>query len=153
MILDTMENAKQYEGICPGVDRMLKEMKAYTPDNYPGGRLELDGKNLFMMLNSYETRPVEGAPSEAHRKYVDVMYMVEGEEIIYVKPTSRLSNVTKTYDPEGDCLLADTDADATPVHLKAGSFVVLLPQDAHTPNCRVDGPMQVKKIVGKVCIG
>lgn len=153
MILDTMENAKQYAGINAGIDRMLKEMQAYTPDNYPGGRIELDGNQLFMLLNSYETRAVDGALSEAHRKYVDVMYMVEGEEIIYVKPTAQLSNVTKAYDPEGDCLLADTDGDATPVHLKAGSFVVLFPQDAHTPNCRVSEPMQVKKIVGKVCIG
>jgi hypothetical protein len=49
-------------------------------------------------------------------------------------------------------LLADFDTDATPVRLEAGSFVVLFPQDAHSPACHVDGPVNVKKIIGKVRI-
>ena len=153
MILDTMENAKQYVGLNPNVDCILEAMKAYTPDNYPGGRVELDGSRLFMLLNSYETHELGDSLSEAHRKYVDVMYMVEGEETIYVKPTSQLQNVTKEYDPAIEALLAKTDADVTPVLLKAGSFVVLFPQDAHTPACHANGPCNVKKIIGKVQIG
>lgn len=153
MILDTMENAKQYQGLNSDVDRVLEAMQAYTPDNYPGGRVELDGDRLFMLLNSYETGSPEGALCEAHRQYLDVMYMVEGEETIYVKPTSQLKNVTKEYDPAIEALLGETDADATPVRLTAGSFIVLFPQDAHTPAMYADGPCQVKKIIGKVRIG
>ena len=80
------------------------------------------------------------------------MYMVEGEETIYVKPSSQLSNITSAYDANGDYLLADFDQDATPVHLTAGSFIILLPQDAHAPGCWVDSPKDVKKIVGKVLL-
>ena len=78
------------------------------------------------------------------------MYMVEGEETIYVKPTSQLSNITMEYDPAGDALLAAMDADATPVRLTAGSFIVLMPQDAHAPACWVGEAKGVKKIIGKV---
>ena len=80
------------------------------------------------------------------------MYMVEGEETIYVKPVSQLSNITAEYNPDGDYLLADFDADATPVHLTAGSFIILLPQDAHAPNCWYGEAKNVKKIVGKVLL-
>ena len=153
MIFDSMSNAKQYAGLNPDIDRILEAMQQYTPDNYPGGRIELDGSRLFMLLNQYETRSVEGAQSEAHQQYIDVMYMIEGEEIIYVKDSAQLKNITMPYNPEKECLLGDTDADATPIHMTPGRFVVLYPQDAHTPNCRVDGPMNVKKIVGKVRIG
>ncbi|MBQ2785605.1 MAG: YhcH/YjgK/YiaL family protein [Oscillospiraceae bacterium] len=153
MILDTMENAKQYAGLNPDLDRILEAMKAYTPDNYPGGRIELDGSRLFMLLKSYETHALGESLSEAHRNYLDVMYMVEGEETIYVKPTAQLKNVTKEYDPAIEALLAKTDEDVTPVLLKAGSFVVLFPQDAHTPACHANGPCMVKKIIGKVQIG
>ena len=152
MILDTMENAKQYAGLHPNIDRVLQAMQAYTPENYPGGRVELDGNNLFMLLNNYETYDAQGALSEAHRKYIDVFYMVEGEETIYVKPTAQLKNVTAEYDGDKDCLLADTDEDATPVHLTAGSFVILFPQDAHTPACHAKNSCKVKKIIGKVRI-
>lgn len=153
MILDTMENAKQYQGLNPNIDRVLQEMQAYTPDNYPGGRVELDGSNLFMLLNSYETHGLDTAFTEAHRQYIDVFYMVEGEEIIYVKPTAQLKNVTAEYSAEKDCLLADVDEDMIPVRLTAGSFVILFPQDAHAPACHPGNPCKVKKIIGKVCIG
>lgn len=152
MILDTMEHAKQYVGLFPGVDRVLEAVRAYSPDNYPCGKVELEGNDLYLLLNSYETHTPEGALCEAHRQYLDVMYMVQGEETIYVKPVEQLRCVTKEYDPAIEALLGQTDSDATAVRLTAGSFIVLLPQDAHTPACHTDGPQHVKKIIGKVRI-
>ena len=152
MIFDFITNAKQYAGINTGVNQVLEEMQKYTPENYPAEVLQLNGNDVYMMFGCYETHPKEEAVAEAHRQYIDVMYMVEGEELIYVKHTEDLKNVTKEYNPEIDALLGDLDADAMPILLKAGSFVVLFPQDAHSPACVVDSPMTVKKIVGKVRI-
>ena len=150
MIFDQMKNASCYKGILPAVTTALEKMTAYTPDNYPGGKVEIDGDNLFLLLNSYETHDPNSAQFEAHQKYIDVMYMVEGEEIIYVKPTDSLQVITKEYDPAIDALLAKLDNDATPVRLTAGTFVVLFPQDAHAPACFDTAPQTVKKIIGKV---
>ncbi len=152
MIFDSLTNAKQYKGLHAGVDRLLEEMKKVTAQAYPQNTLYLDGNNLYMMFGCYETHPRQEAVAEAHRQYIDVMYMVEGEELIYVKHTENLQNITKEYNLEIDALLGGLDADAMPILLKAGSFVVLFPQDAHSPACVVDSPMTVKKIVGKVRI-
>lgn len=152
MILDTINHAGQYTGLNARLDTALNAMKAYTPDNYPGGKIELDGENLFLLLNSYETHAASGALCEAHRKYLDVMYMVEGEETIYVKPTEQLLSVTQPYSSNIDALLGQTDANATPVRLTAGSFLVLFPQDAHTPACDTESRHTVKKIIGKVAL-
>lgn len=153
MILDTLKNADYYRGLNAGIDKVLEEFKKYTPDNYPTGKLELNGDKLFMIFNNYETHSYVGATAEAHRQYIDVMYMVEGCETICVKPVDQLSQITKEYDPAIDALLAKTDADATLAHLVPGSFIVLFPQDAHSPGCHVDSPSAVKKIVAKVRIG
>ena len=150
MILDQLKNAKQYEGIHAGVDKALEAMKQYTSDNYPFGKVEIDGDNVFLLLNCYETRAKEESKAEAHRKYIDVMYMVEGAETIYVKSVDSLKHITAEYTPEMEALLGDTDEDATAVRLEAGSFVVLFPQDAHSPACYADGKQTVKKIIGKV---
>jgi YhcH/YjgK/YiaL family protein len=152
MILDTLANAAQYKGIHAGIDQVLEAAKAYTPENYPSGRVVLDGDNVFMNMAAYETHATETAVFEAHKQYIDVMVMVEGTETIYVKATDALSHVYQEYKPEVEALLADFDTDATPVRLEAGSFVVLFPQDAHSPACHVDGPVNVKKIIGKVRI-
>lgn len=153
MIFDSLTNAKQYVGLNAGIDTVLKEAAAYTADNFPKERRVLDGDALFMNFANYETHAAETACFEAHRKYADVMVMIEGEETIYVKNTAALQNITKEYDAEGDYLLAALDTDRTAVRLTAGSFVVLFPQDAHAPGCDADGKAPVKKIIGKVLLG
>lgn len=150
MILDTITNASVYEGLHAGINLALKAVAEYTPENYETGRIEIDGDNVFLNRLAYDTSDPAKAKFEAHRAYIDVMYMVEGEETIYVKPTDQLSNITMDYDPAGDALLADFDTDATAVHLTAGSFIVLMPQDAHAPGCVYGESKAVKKIVGKV---
>ena len=152
MILDSLANASLYRGINEGVDRLLAEACKYGADNYPNGKVELDGDELYMIFAEYDTKDADGALAEAHRKYIDVMVMVDGEETIYVKNTDRLSCVTMEYDGEKDALLARTDKDTTAVDLRSGSFVVLFPQDAHTPACHAATPSHVKKIIGKVRI-
>lgn len=162
MIVDTIENAKQYRGIHPGIDRILEAVRTYTPDNYPVGRVYLDSEKLYMNLEEYETHARMDGMAEAHQKCIDVMYIVEGAETVYVKPTARLWNIVKEYDPGKDILLAGIDEDASPIRLEEGSFLVLFPQDAHGPGChaaetdfyassfQVPVPGKVKKIVGKV---
>lgn len=150
MILDKASNASLYKMVLPQIVTALEKASLYTPDNYPGGCVEVDGKNLFLILNSYETHSPESALMEAHKKYVDVMYMLEGEEIVYVKPTDNLSHITQAYDEINDALLASLDDDATPVRLKEGSFLVLFPDDAHAPGCYVNSSKRVKKIIAKI---
>ena len=154
MILDTIKNASLYAGIHEGIDKVLSLAKDYTPENYPSGRLNVDGDSVYMIFANYETHTKSGALTEAHRKYIDVMYMVEGSETIYVKPTDKLLNVTKEYDPSIEALLADTDDDTTAVCLEEGSFIVLFPDDAHAPACDPlpKTNVKVKKIIGKVLI-
>ena len=154
MIVDRIENKALYAGISVGINKVLEFAKDLTPDTYPTERVYLDGDALFINVPKYVTHLREGAVTEAHRKYIDVMYMVEGSENIYVKPTAKLSKITKEYDPEGDALLADTDDDTTAVRLEAGMFLVLFPDDAHAPACDPlpDTGVSVKKIIAKVLI-
>lgn len=153
MILDTMENAGRYACAVKGLAEMLAAETAYAGQAGATGGQKVRGDAMYIIDSRYETKPVdEGARLEAHRKYIDVMYMLEGEEIILVKPTDRLQRVTQAYDAAGDALLAAVDGDETAVRLKAGDVVVLLPQDAHCPARCVDGIGKVHKLIGKLAV-
>ena len=106
-----------------------------------------------MNFAEYDTNPTSAAKFEAYRKYVDVMYMVEGCETIYVKNVDKLRSVTDEYNPEIEALLADFEEDSTAVRLEKGDVIILFPQDAHAPGCIADAHCKVKKIIGKVCLG
>lgn len=152
MIFDSIENAKMYYGLHKGIAAAFEQMKDYTSDNYPDGKVIVDGDNVFLNTAPYETAVKNNPTFEAHRKYIDVMFMVDGDEIIYVTPTSKLSDITQEYSAEKDVLLAGPEPDAIPVRIKSGQFVILFPQDAHAPACAADKPMLVKKIIAKVKI-
>lgn len=149
MIFDTIENAGKYAGLFPNVDCVLASLKDIKAEAYPEKKVTLDGDNAFLLPNAYKTHCTADAKFEAHCKYADVMYMVEGEEIIYVKPTKDLKKITMPYKDDCDALLAEFEEGTSSIRLTAGSFVILLPEDAHAPACCADAPSEVKKIIGK----
>jgi len=150
MIYSTMDQAGRYLDMHPGIGRILEEAARYSPQDEFGKRITLAGDDLYMLLTEYDTHEKSDGFMEAHRKYADVMCMIEGEETICVKPTALLHHITQAYDESRDALLADTEEDCCEIRLHPGEFVILFPEDAHAPGCRANGPSHVKKIVGKV---
>ncbi|MEN6636303.1 MAG: YhcH/YjgK/YiaL family protein [Clostridiaceae bacterium] len=150
MILDLLEHAAQYEAISEGLREAFYAIRTVTLDPYVTGKTEIVPDKLFLLKNAYAPKEF-GAESllEAHRSFIDVMYMVEGEELIYVKPTERLRRIDKPYDPSIEALLTRPEGDETAVLLQKGQFLVLFPQDAHCPANRA-GSESVKKIICKV---
>ena len=153
VILDCMKNAGLYAHVVEGLEELLAAEAAYAARPEAEGGERIHGDAMFINDCRYETKPVDAdARSEAHRKYIDVMYMIDGEETIYVKPTDRLRKVTQPYDASIEALLANLDGDETAVRLQAGQFIVLFPQDAHCParSAGEDGP--VHKLIGKLAV-
>ena len=152
MILDKVENAARYAGVHAGIPVAVAAALKLNAATYQKGRVDVDGDNIYLNCAEYDTHDREGALSEAHRAYLDVMVVVEGVETVYVKRTVALKNVTKPYDASIAALLADTAADVSAVRLEKGDFLVLFPEDAHAPGCHADAPSHVKKAIGKVKI-
>lgn len=41
----------------------------------PVGRYELDGDNIFVLIQDQTTAPVENKRAESHRNYIDIQYL------------------------------------------------------------------------------
>ena len=93
------------------------------------------------------TKPWEGAQLEAHRAYLDVQLVLEGQDTIGWAPVDTLTPVGE-FDTENDyCMYTGDNA---PTVIKAGYCCVLFPEDAHAPNCHLEQPNDYKKIVVKL---
>jgi YhcH/YjgK/YiaL family protein len=112
-------------------------------------RIELAGDRVFAMIQHYETKPVAKGAWEAHRKYLDIQYVAEGQELMgYANLGSMAAG---SYDAEKDFLLLQGQGSF--VTLTAGMFTILLPEDAHMPQIAVgDVPSPVKKVVLKIVV-
>ena len=114
--------------------------------NLSDGRYELDGDD-YVNIQTYTTKP--DADFEAHRDYVDIQYMISGEEMIGVTDYNKCQT-TVEYDSEKDIEFLSGEGE---YHLmKSGDFMVLYPEDAHKPSISadVDFPSAVRKAVVKV---
>ena len=146
MIFDTLKNVDNYKGLGRVYDA-LKFLSETDFSKIELGRYELDGDNIFYMVQSYDTDP-DKTISEAHKKYIDIQYMVEGEEIIGVADISEDKELTEAKE-ENDVWFYNCKTE--PLTLLAGKYMVLYPNDLHCPGVATNGTaLTCRKVVVKV---
>ena len=148
MILDTLQTCSPYRELSPRIACGLDWLKHFSPDS-PDGRVDIDGDDVFALIQSYDSMPASEKQYESHRTYADIQYVASGNEVIYYAPTPSLHAVT-IYDPKKDFSLYADPAVSTPLHLGPGSFAIFLPPDGHKPGCISGAACRIKKVVIKV---
>jgi YhcH/YjgK/YiaL family protein len=151
MVLDILANAARYESLNPRFAKAFAFLR--TVDGTQAlGRHDLDGDHCFALVQTYETKPVEKAKFEAHRKYIDVQFIHSGRETILWAPLASMKEETMAYSEEKEAALWKLVPDVTPLHMSAGHFAILFPEDAHAPCIEWEKPEQVFKVVVKVAV-
>ena len=150
MIYAKNKDARVYRGIHPGLDRALElicpEFLSRLKD---GERVDIDGDKVYCTRFTYETIPESESFFEAHRRYLDIHLMLEGEEHVDVSHPDDL--VLREAKEENDFYAYDGVAQYA-MDLKPGNFLVVFPGDAHRIKVQIAGPKTVTKAVFKVCL-
>jgi len=171
MILDQINNARLYAGLninftAEHVETAEKNYiinpvantrfaKAFeilndkTLQKKQDGRYAFEGDDLFYTIQRYMTKPMSEGKLEAHRKYIDIQFSLNGQEIIGYTPLNELT-IAGEYNPQKDIAFYNTPKDFSKVLLKPGLFCILFPDDAHLPCRQVDKPAEVRKVVIKI---
>ncbi|MBS0028978.1 YhcH/YjgK/YiaL family protein [Chitinophaga sp. 22321] len=150
MILDTLQNAHLYYRL--GV-KFIKAFEYLAQTDLAGlekGKYEIDGTNIFAIVNEYDTVDAATEQMESHKKYIDVQYIVSGSELIG-HDFLQDQTPSKAYDETADYQLFA----GHPVffsRLEKGMFAIFFPGDLHMPNIQVSTPMPVKKVVIKIAV-
>ncbi len=150
MILDSLSNSDFYVSAHPLFSAAFDYLKKFDPAT-PDGTYELDGKNLFAVVQRYETAPEATRKWEAHRVYADIQCIIAGREKMLHAPVGELV-VTAPYNEARDVEKYGDEGvtNVSPLLVPAGTFCVFFPQDGHKPNCMVERPEAILKVVMKV---
>ena len=115
------------------------------------GEYEIDGRDVFVRINTYATEDKINKKPEAHNQYIDVQYLGAGEEIIYFTPRRAEHIVVEDHADESDLLFYEEIEEKDHVVLQTGDFAVFFPWELHRPGCSTKNGMQeVQKIVVKI---
>lgn len=125
---------------------MEKEYKSATP-----GATDLElGNAIVAHFQEYTTITENEIQYEAHQKFYDIQFVLEGNEILSVYNTAALIAVGQ-YDVQNDITFYDEPVGkASQIVLHPGDFAILGATDAHKPKLQLNGAEKVKKIVIKV---
>ena len=114
----------------------------------PVGWIELE-EGVRASIQRYTSFAWDANRFETHEKYFDVQYVIEGEETCGVSTRDNLVTAIP-YDDKNDITFYEEPKRYGVVHLNAGEFIILSPDDVHKPRCQADKPMEIKKVVIKV---
>ena len=108
----------------------------------------IEGDRLYVVIALDEGAGIERAVLEAHRKYIDIQFVIEGTDLIGWKPVRECTHVSQPYDASKDVeLYGGRPLSWNPV---AGpAFAIYFPGDAHAP---LGGTGRLRRAIVKVGI-
>jgi biofilm protein TabA len=146
MIIDYIDNLEEYK--THKYYKFLQQIKNTNWVDLPDGKVKLDNDNYYG-IDSLNTKDKSLGFWESHKKYVDIHYIISGEEIIGYENIRNLE-LDNAYNPEKD-LITYKGSVNNPILMKAGMFAILTQQDAHMPNIYIEGASKLlRKVVFKL---
>ena len=80
MIIDNFKNCERYYSVNKRFKKSFDYISETDFEKLPCGRYEIEGKNLYVNVDEYETKLV--SKPEYHKSYIDIQFLVNGEEYI-----------------------------------------------------------------------
>ena len=149
MVYDKIDNIENYKGLSEDIYEGLKFLKSATPELVCGVH-EINPR-VKAIVSEYETKAVNENGYEAHKKYIDIQYLLSGAEKVFCQPVEKLKE-TKPYKEDIEAAFYTANIQPIEMELGNGYFAVYYPQDGHMPCLCVENPEDVKKVVVKVKI-
>ena len=139
-------NINFYKSIPNKFDSCINFINNFKINPLPPGRYDLNGDG-FVNVCEYETTDEENCIKEAHKKYIDVHYMVSGAELA---KQAFIDEVAVNFYKEDDDYVAVTGNFNRSFVLKEGDVFIAYPEDAHLTRISVASAEKVKKLIFKI---
>ena len=128
------------------IQKAIEYLKNTNFNDFPDGKINIDNE-IWANLQTYYTK--DDALFEAHRKYIDIQFMLEGQEKISVCDYNNcLSEIPYNEEKDIEFLKSNEWKD---IEMNSGDFLILYPKDAHKPSISINNEKHyVRKLVIKV---
>ena len=152
MIVDHLDHAGFYHRLGSRFVTAFDYLSSTDFAKVAPGKVLVDGEDVFAMVQTYESRLRNAATTwEAHRRYIDIQYIVAGSEQMGYGRLDALE-VTQPYHEGNDVVLFKEKPEHAYdfVRVSAGMFTIFAPHDAHLPGVALDQAAAVSKVVMKI---
>lgn len=147
MIFDQLKNSKNYYTLGENFTRAFEYLSSTDFTSLEPGKYEIEGENIFAIVQEYDTKPATAGKWEAHKKYADIQFIVFGKEKIGYSNFQKMI-VTQDYNNEKDVMYLKGEGNF--LTAESGYFALFFPTDIHMPCIALNISTTVRKVVVKV---
>jgi len=148
MILDTLAQADRYLSLHPLFARAFAFLRSPDLTTLAPGRHDIQGEQLFAIVEACRGRTRMEAKLECHRRYIDIQLVLEGVDEMGWKPLAECVDPATDYDAARDIRFFK-DSPASWIATPPGAFCLFFPDDAHAPLVSSD---MIRKVVVKIAV-
>lgn len=146
MILDHIDNIENYKGISKNMDTAIDFIIGNDLSDFSVGKYSVDGDDVFFVVQENEAKDVEEGSSDTRNKYIDIQYIINGQELIGCAPGMLLS-VVEEYNASKDKIIFVGTEERR--RLTECMFGIYFSEDEHVQSVD-DEKVIVKKAVFKI---
>ena len=146
MIIDKLENLKQYASVNPLFPKVIEFLEQNDLNTLEAGKHEIVGKDLFVNIQMAKGRIPAEATIETHNNMIDIQIPLSDAETFGY--TQRDALPAAEYNAEKDITKIPGLAADSYITCQPGMMAIFFPQDGHAP-C-IAGVPEIKKAIFKV---
>ena len=151
MIYDEIKNVHTYFSLNGRLKEGFQFLLNSDLKNLKDGRHIIKGDEIYANVQTLNTKPVEEQKWEAHKKYIDIQYVIRGREKMGFGVLSDFNKTVVPYDENKDVMFLEGE-NYSYIDVKEGSFVIFYPNDVHAPMLSVDSSEEIKKVIVKIAV-
>jgi YhcH/YjgK/YiaL family protein len=148
MILSALSQSDRYAALHPLFARAFNYIRSTDLFALAPGRYPIAGDDLIAIVEQVPGKTREMAKLEAHRRYIDIQLVLQGDETMGWKPLADCLNPVSEHSMEKDIRFFH-DAPASWVAVPPDHFCIFFPEDAHAP---LVGNGTIRKVIFKVAV-
>lgn len=151
MMLGRISGVAAQQSILPAaIVRALEALRGVDLDTMAPGRYDIEGDELFYLVQDAELRALEESRAEAHQSYADIQIPLSARERYgFALPQAGLKPCDDEFESR-DLAFYPAPANESFIDADPGDYLVFLPGELHRPCLIVKDKETIRKIVVKV---
>lgn len=149
MIIDSIENASRYFMLHPSLEQAFDKLEEIIDvPNIESAKNEIVKDHLYVNTIVGDSKDFDNSIWESHDKYIDIHFLIEGEEQLYFAEEGSLE-VETPYNEEKDVTIFNGEG-GNEIFLPKNGFVIYFPGEIHKTMVNTKKTNLIKKVVVKL---
>src|SRR6476659_5128182 len=134
MILGNINHlGQEVKGLPQAIQKGIDYLKSTDFSKLEDKKYTIDGDKMYVVISTYDTKPKAESKAEVHKNFLDIQFIISGEEIISVGYDNPGNAVMQEYDAAKDRTLFTSVVNELDYPVAAGHWIVFYPTDIHRP--------------------